>query len=227
MAGRDSTQVARMPLWHPDWPSDGGAAPLNLRATADGMLVVTPPACVGSGPPMVLLVKETTPDGSRDDMCVTALHVRRRCSHAMRPTPTVVHVCVGVCVGGWWMHVVFGSSKAAMLSCGHRNLWRAMVETRKKAKRKHAGDSDQHWSYDDFVMPLLCVCGTHVFIGAGIVTADKGEWWLAVAAARRLHVSLLLLGPTRHQRQCTTNAHGSCWCYGHVRNRADPCVARV
>ena len=56
-----------------------------------------------------------------------------------------------------------------------------MVETRKKAKRKHAGDSDQHWSYDDFVMPLLCVCGTHVFIGAGIVTPDKSTCCLIIA----------------------------------------------
>ena len=108
------------------------------------------------------------------------------------------------------MHVACGSSKAAMLSCGHRNLWRAMVETRKKAKRKHAGDSDQHWSYDDFVMPLLCVCGTHVFIGAGIVTPDKGEWWLAVAAAPRLHVSLLQSTVRDTNGSAPTNAHGSC-----------------
>ena len=70
------------------------------------------------------------------------------------------------------MHSVRGSRKAAMLSCGYRNLWRAQVST-----------PDRHWSYDEFVMPLLCVCGTRVFIGAAIVTADKGacSMWRSTA----------------------------------------------
>ena len=87
----------------------------------------------------------------------------------------------------WWV-VARGSPKAAMLSCGHRNLWRAMVNTHKEhehempQKRKlaqHLGS--ERWSYDDFVMPLLCVCGTRVFIGAGIVTPDKSTCCLIIA----------------------------------------------
>ena len=55
--------------------------------------------------------------------------------------------------------------KAAMLSCGYRSMWRAMV-----SKVGGAGD----FSYDKFVMPLLCVCGSAVIVGAGIVVKGHG-----------------------------------------------------
>ena len=116
-----------------------------------------------SWPPMVLLVKETKPDDNRVDMCVVVAwgsSMRGPHSHCAR------------CIVAARMHLVRGSRKAAMLSCGYRNLWRAQVST-----------PDQHWSYDEFVMPLLCVCGTRVFIGAAIVTADKGacSMWRSTA----------------------------------------------
>ena len=50
-----------------------------------------------------------------------------------------------------------------MLSCSFRSMWRAVVET-------FAGD----FSYDKFVMPLLCVCGSTVIVGAGIVVKGHG-----------------------------------------------------
>ena len=106
----------------------------------------------------------------------------------------------------WWV-VARGSPKAAMLSCGHRNLWRAMVNTHKEherkmpQKRKRSSDDDdsgEHWSYDDFVMPLLCVCGTRVFIGAGIVTPDKSTCCLIIAAGCLAHAQFRARGATRH-----------------------------
>ena len=94
-----------------------------------------------------------------------------------------------------------------MLSCGHRNLWRAMVNTHKEherkmpQKRKRSSDDDdsgEHWSYDDFVMPLLCVCGTRVFIGAGIVTPDKSTCCLIIAAVCLTHAQFRARDATRH-----------------------------
>ena len=55
-----------------------------------------------------------------------------------------------------------------MLSCGLRNIWRAMVRV---APRSDGADV---FDYDKFVMPLVCVCGTVVYIGAGMVLEDKG-----------------------------------------------------
>ena len=56
------------------------------------------------------------------------------------------------------------SDKAAMLSCGVRSVWRGLVNN---------GCKDV-WDYDDLVMPLVCVCGTDVFLCAGMVTKGRG-----------------------------------------------------
>ena len=86
-----------------------------------------------------------------------------------------------------------------MLSCGHRNLWRALVKPKHAKKRKlaqHLGS--ERWSYDDFVMPLLCVCGTRVFIGAGIVTPDKSTCCLIIAAGCLTHAQFRARDATRY-----------------------------
>ena len=57
-----------------------------------------------------------------------------------------------------------------MVSCGLRNIWRVLVQAAPLAGGLAAFD------YDQFVMPLVCVCGPTVYIGAGVVLQDKGAY---------------------------------------------------
>ena len=57
-----------------------------------------------------------------------------------------------------------------MMSCGYRCLWRGLVTT------IPAAHGEKVWDYDELVMPLVCVCGTDVYIGAGCVLGDRGAW---------------------------------------------------
>ena len=54
-----------------------------------------------------------------------------------------------------------------MLSCGFRSNWRACMSTQNPQK----GAS---YDYDKLVLPLLCVSGPVVYVGAGMVTETYG-----------------------------------------------------
>ena len=65
------------------------------------------------------------------------------------------------------VHVVL-RPKAAMMSCGFRSLWRGLVKTNAMA------GAPKVWDYDQLVMPIVCVCGTDVYVGAGCVRENRG-----------------------------------------------------
>ena len=58
-----------------------------------------------------------------------------------------------------------------MMSCGFRSIWRALVSDCGEIGGASSGAS---YDYDKLVIPLLCVCGPTVYVGAGIMLTDKG-----------------------------------------------------
>ena len=64
-----------------------------------------------------------------------------------------------------------------MLSCGFRSNWRACMSTQNPQK----GAS---YDYDKLVLPLLCVSGPVVYVGAGMVTETYGASRVCVCVWR-------------------------------------------
>lgn len=105
-----------------------------------------------------------------------------------------------------------------MLSCGFRNVWRALV----KDSGSDAGDEPAPFDYDRLVLPLLGVCGTHVYVGAGIVLGDQGAsaQLHRIVAAPATPSSVVLLScslPRSRGASCAWSAAGHhAECVAHV-----------
>ena len=69
-----------------------------------------------------------------------------------------------------------------MMSCGFRSLWRARVFDNGEA----GGGA---YDYDKLVLPLLCVCGPVVYVGAGVVTENFGAPRVGARVCVRVYVS--------------------------------------
>ena len=85
-----------------------------------------------------------------------------------------------------------------MVSCGLRSVWRALM------CRKSAAIATNAFDYDKLLMPLLCVCGTAVYVGAGIVLRNQG-----VSQRLRRH-SYLALPISRSSACCDRVVPDSC-----------------
>lgn len=129
--------------------------PVFLPVKADGLLVLQSLARQDF-PALVFLIKETqaAPENLQDLYGTLARAVGLAAAAPFRWVLT--RACDPY------------SQKSPMLSCGFRNIWRALINGKAEL-----------FDYDKLVMPLLSVCGSDVYVAAGIVLNGKGETMLA------------------------------------------------